>query len=186
MTAVLARTGSRNGKTDSGLIGMFLPSLIKRKTLPCLFSGGESRVDKVYNKRYNGDKMKLAGQGSEALQIINRGGYTTSTGLFVDITDRMKACVDGTRLYRPDDFPNITPTEDGSPEMVCRGGERDYAVHGASISRRGRLGGCPGRVGMWCLQKRSVDDRAALRRRPTWVRRPLRPRSVHRPRHQRG
>lgn len=42
----------------------------------------------------------------ETLEIIERGYYTTSAGNKVDIAKSVEVAIEGTCLYRPEDFPN--------------------------------------------------------------------------------
>jgi uncharacterized protein (TIGR02452 family) len=53
----------------------------------------------------------------DTLAILDAGGYRTSHGGTVDLTDRVRAAVSGTRLYLPED-PLPTPPVDGDPPVV--------------------------------------------------------------------
>jgi uncharacterized protein (TIGR02452 family) len=53
----------------------------------------------------------------DTLAILDAGGYRVPHGGWVGLTDRIRAAVNGTRLYLPDD-PLATPPADGNPPAI--------------------------------------------------------------------
>ncbi|MEP7219274.1 MAG: TIGR02452 family protein [Bacteroidota bacterium] len=60
----------------------------------------------------------------QTIQILESGSYKTSTGAIIDISSQLADAVRGTRLYRPEDFPDEIPvSKTGTTAMVEVTGE---------------------------------------------------------------
>jgi uncharacterized protein (TIGR02452 family) len=85
--------------------------------------------------------MSLRGIAKETLEVIERGTYAAPTGENVDISRQVRAAMDGTALYRPDDFPSlwpkivprsVTPRIDVTTETTAAAGRRLVTSEGVN------------------------------------------------------
>jgi uncharacterized protein (TIGR02452 family) len=85
--------------------------------------------------------MSLKGIAKETLAIIDRGNYVTRNGATVDVGAPIRGAIDGTLLYRPDDFPSLwpriapgttTPRIEVTTETTAAAGRRLVAREGAA------------------------------------------------------
>ncbi|HEX8283471.1 MAG TPA: TIGR02452 family protein [Pyrinomonadaceae bacterium] len=67
------------------------------------------------------NRSNRASKARETLEILERGEYQSPSGRVVRIADGLASALEGTRLYRPEDFPDkVTGCEGGRGAPECR------------------------------------------------------------------